>query len=88
MKHAPLVSLELGTDDSLDVFKEYNSRLGVLNDIQDRGEQMPGVLVGFSFVSSGDGEGLAWESAREDVYHSTKRFAIEGFSIRPDRCRI
>ena len=85
---APLVSFELGTDDPLDVFKEYNSWLGVLNNIQDRGEQMPWVFISLSFFSSGDGEGLAGESSREDVHQATKRFAIEGFNICPDRRRI
>ncbi len=47
---------------------------------------MPWVFV--SVLLSGAGEGLAWESAREDVHQATKRFAIEGFNIRVDRCRI
>ena len=81
-------SLEGLPDDPLDVFKEYNSWLGVLNNIQDRGEQMPWVFISLPLFSSGNGEGLAGESAREDVHQSTKRFAIEGFNICPDRRRI
>jgi hypothetical protein len=82
----PSVSLELGTDDPLDVFKEYDSRPGVLNNAEDRGEQVSWVFV--SFLQSSIGEGLAWESSREDVHQPTKRFALEGLNIRPDRCLI
>lgn len=45
-------------------------------------------LVVFSEAFPGDGEGLAWEARRDEIHSVTKRSAVEGREVVPDRSRI
>jgi hypothetical protein len=68
---------------ALDVLEETVSGANISNCPCDIGPQVPGIVCSFAFT--GGAERLAGIPARDDVYAVTKRSAIEGFNIRPDR---
>jgi hypothetical protein len=47
----------------------------------------PSLVIG-SFSVSGDAEWLAWESSNDPIHFSSKRSAVEGSGISPNRCFI
>jgi hypothetical protein len=83
---SPVVSCELGTENSLNILKENNGRSASPNSFQNVREEVSLVLVSGSL--SGCAEWLAREPARDDVHQSRKLVPREGSQIAPDRSRV
>lgn len=83
---APSVAFELGTDDSLDVFKEHETGSALGDSAQDVREKVAGVFVASALA--GGTERLAREAAREEVHESVKAAERVGSQISPDRCCV
>lgn len=71
---------------SLDVLEEAPFGPDLADDAPDVRPQVPGIVR--PTPTTGEGEGLAWIAARDEMNLSTPRAAVEGGNIVPDRRAI
>jgi len=81
----PIVSSELGTDESFNIFEEDSIRLGFFDEFKAGRKEVSRVFV--CVPRSCCAKWLAWESSSEEIHFSKKIGAWEGFSICPNRVR-